>query len=514
LYQSERYGTFSYNIPLANGNYTVTLKFAEIYWTAAGQRIFNVSMQGTQVINNLDIYALVGKNTAYDVSIPVSVTNGTLNINFTSIVNYANVSAIVITGTAGSGTALSPDTTPPSVPAGLSATVISSSQINLSWSASTDPIVPGQLTAGLAGYNVFRNGTQVATTTTTNYSDTGLSASTPYSYAVSAHDADGNQSAQSTSISATTLSAVATTNTVAFAANAGGGQYTSQAGVAYEADTDYSGGSTFSTTGPISGTSDPALYQTVRYGNFSYNIPLANGNYNVTLKFAEIYWNSAGKRIFDVSMQGTQVISNLDIYALVGINSAYAVSVPVSVTNGILNISFSSVIDNAIVSAIVVSGSQSSTPPDPPENTSTSFAADAGGQQYTSQSGLVFQADMDYSGGSTASTTAPITGTSDPTLYQSVRYGNFSYNIPLADGNYTVTLKFAEIYWTSAGKRIFNVSMQGTQVISNLDIYSLVGINSAYDVSVPVSVTDGVLNINFTSVEDYACVSAIEVTPN
>src|SRR5208337_695952 len=73
-----------------------------------------------------------------------------------------------------------------------------------------------------------------------------------------------------------------------------------------------------------------------------------------------------------------------------------------------------------------------------------SFAVHAGGGQYTDTAGVVYQADTDYAGGTIASTTAAITGTTDPTLYQSERYGNFSYNVPLANGNYTVTLKFAE----------------------------------------------------------------------
>jgi hypothetical protein len=148
------------------------------------------------------------------------------------------------------------------------------------------------------------------------------------------------------------------------------------------------------------------------------------------------------------------------------------------------------------------------------QNTNTGgFAISCGGGQYTDQSGVLYHADTDYSGGSTASTTAAISGTADPTLYQSERYGNFAYNIPLADGNYNVTLKFAEIYWTAAGKRIFNVFMQGSQVISNLDIYALVGSDAAYDVTIPVSVTNSTLNINFVSVVDYAKVSAIEIKP-
>ena len=300
-----------------------------------------------------------------------------------------------------------------------------------------------------------------------------------------------------------TFAAVTSQPTV-FATRAGGGQYTSQSGIVYKADTGYLGGNAASTTAPITGTSDPALYQSERYGNFSYNIPLTNGNYIVTLKFAENYWNAAGKRVFNVSMQGTQVISNLDLYSKAGKYAAYDVTIPVSVTKGTLNINFSSVVDYAKVDAIVVTSGQSA----------TSFADNAGGGQYTSQSGTVYQADMYYSGGTTASVTTAITGTSDPALYQTERYGNFAYNIPLANGNYTVTLKFAETYWNAAGKRVFNVSMQGAQVISNLDLYAKAGKNAAYDVTIPVSVTNGILNINFSSVVDYAKVDAIAVTPN
>lgn len=92
----------------------------------------------------------------------------------------------------------STDTTPPSVPPGLSASAVSSSQINLTWTASTDNV-------GVTGYKVYRNGTQIGTTAGTSYSDTGLSVSTTYSYTVAAYDAAGNTSAQSGSVSATTL---------------------------------------------------------------------------------------------------------------------------------------------------------------------------------------------------------------------------------------------------------------------------------------------------------------------
>ena len=92
------------------------------------------------------------------------------------------------------------DTTPPSTPSGLSATAMSPSQINLAWTASTDDVA-------VAGYKIFRNGTQVGTSSTPSFSDTGLAAATSYTYTVSANDAANNTSAPSAPVSATTLAA-------------------------------------------------------------------------------------------------------------------------------------------------------------------------------------------------------------------------------------------------------------------------------------------------------------------
>ncbi|HHW49482.1 MAG TPA: DUF4469 domain-containing protein [Clostridiaceae bacterium] len=90
------------------------------------------------------------------------------------------------------------DTRAPSVPTGLTATPVSTSQINLKWNASTDNV-------GVAGYKVYRNGQHIATVTDgTTYNDTGLQPATVYKYAVSAFDAAGNNSARSAAVSAAT----------------------------------------------------------------------------------------------------------------------------------------------------------------------------------------------------------------------------------------------------------------------------------------------------------------------
>src|SRR5215471_14369070 len=89
------------------------------------------------------------------------------------------------------------DTTPPSAPTGLKATVVSSAQINLTWKASTDNV-------GVAGYTVYLNGVALTTTTATSFQHTGLAPSTTYSYRVSAFDAAGNSSAATAAVSAKT----------------------------------------------------------------------------------------------------------------------------------------------------------------------------------------------------------------------------------------------------------------------------------------------------------------------
>ena len=84
------------------------------------------------------------------------------------------------------------DTTPPSTPTGLSASLVSSPlQVNLSWNASSDNV-------GVAGYTVYRNGAVLTTLpgTVTTYNDSAVTSGT-YSYAVDAFDAAGNHSAAS-----------------------------------------------------------------------------------------------------------------------------------------------------------------------------------------------------------------------------------------------------------------------------------------------------------------------------
>jgi hypothetical protein len=97
-----------------------------------------------------------------------------------------------------------------------------------------------------------------------------------------------------------------------------------------------------------------------------------------------------------------------------------------------------------------------------------------------------FVADENFSGGGPATTTntivtAGVANAAPEAVYQSERAGVFTYTIPglSAGTQYTVLLHFAEFYWTAAGKRVFNVAINGTTVLSNFDIYATVGGNKA-----------------------------------
>ncbi len=97
--------------------------------------------------------------------------------------------------------------------------------------------------------------------------------------------------------------------------------------------------------------------------------------------------------------------------------------------------------------------------------------------RYTDASGNVWAADKYFSGGTTFSSTHSISNTTTQPIYQTERYNGVTYTftgLP-AGAQYSVTLKFAELYWTAAGKRVFNVILNGTTVLSAFDIFKDAG---------------------------------------
>jgi chitodextrinase len=109
-------------------------------------------------------------------------------------------SSLMVAPDSGQALQAGSDLQPPSVPSGLAAIAVSASQINVFWNASIDNV-------GVDGYAIYRNGIRIATTAGTAYQNTGLIASTSYSYQVAAYDAAGNLSALSSAVTATAFPA-------------------------------------------------------------------------------------------------------------------------------------------------------------------------------------------------------------------------------------------------------------------------------------------------------------------
>jgi hypothetical protein len=377
----------------------------------------------------------------------------------------------------------------------------------------------------------------------------------------------------------------------------------------YVADEDFTGGATAATTNAISttGVTDPApqsVYQHNRYGNFTYTIPgfTAGASYTVRLHFAEEYWTTAGSRIFNVLINGTQVLTNFDIFATAGGEYKAVVEqfTATASSTGTITIQFVTVKDNAQINGIEIqpasgtgntvtvtgpgsqtgtvgtaaslqiaasdsasgqtltytatglpaglsinstSGLITGTPTTAGTSTVTVTATDTTGATgstsftWTINPGTVtgavdisaggpaaapYVADEDFTGGFTAATTNAIstTGVTDPapqSVYQHNRYGNFTYTIPgfTAGDTYTVRLHFAEEYWTTAGSRIFNVLINGTQVLTNFDIFATAGgeYKAVVEQFTTTASSTGTITIQFVTVKDNAQINGIEIEP-
>ncbi len=120
-------------------------------------------------------------------------------------------------------------------------------------------------------------------------------------------------------------------------------------------DYGYLDGNKYQNTNTTSGSGDPMIFKSELNGVAEYRVRVPNGKYAVFLMMAENYFTAAGKRLFDITVQGVVVEKNLDLFAKIGKGVQYQKVVPsVSVTEGLLDIHFMSLIDNAIVNGITI----------------------------------------------------------------------------------------------------------------------------------------------------------------
>ncbi|CAH8472594.1 unnamed protein product [Heterobilharzia americana] len=148
------------------------------------------------------------------------------------------------------------------------------------------------------------------------------------------------------------------------------------------------------------------------------------------------------------------------------------------------------------------------------------WAVNCGGPKHTDSYGIEYKADFldkgtasDYGRSFTIGRVPP----EDHIIYQTERYHDedFSYPIPVtSDGDYVLTLKFSEVWFTDRSQKVFDVLVQNSiPIIQKLDIFDEVGLATAFDAHIPFKIKDGVIHIDGTSAsidEDHFTVDFIK----
>ena len=313
-------------------------------------------------------------------------------------------------------------------------------------------------------------------------------------------------------------------------------KYIDRAGNVWVGDRYFSGGETSAQPLQLLARApDLALYESFRFGDFSYDIPLRPGNYEMHLYFTETHFGpgsfSGGgetSRMFNILLNGQPLLKLFDIIKDAGGNNIGDERVFNNVTpaaDGHLHLRLQRAVEAALLNAVAIL-------PAPPGKINP-IRILAQNNSYTDRAGNIWRPDGYYLGGQLALhvTRGPVSGTPDPGLYSSERFGNFSYAVPVPPGRYKVTLKFAETYWGlqstypnqpdqngspvgGAASRIFDVYCNGVAFLRNFDIYKeaggpLIARDKTFHNVHPDA--QGKLVINFVPVRDYALVNAIEV---
>ena len=308
-------------------------------------------------------------------------------------------------------------------------------------------------------------------------------------------------------------------------------KYVDHAGKLWDPDTYFSGGNAIqSSVQHIWRTQDPIIYRTSRQGDFSYNIPLKPGTYDLRLHFAETQYGpenagggGEGSRTMLVSANGETLLQDFDVLADAGGERTAEIKVFHDVSpakDGQLHLSFSGRNGSAMLSAIeVLPGVRGQIRP---------VRIVARDVPYYSNDSRWWSPDAYFKGGQISSSQEPAQGTDDPEFYETERWGHFSYAIPVAPGKYTVTLHFIEHHAgpeslsipqsreaTSSQERVFNVFCNGKTIVSKLNILDEVGENRPLVRKIEglEPNAQGKLLLEFVPVTRYATVSAIEVVP-
>ncbi|KAA6438990.1 DNRLRE domain-containing protein [Dyadobacter flavalbus] len=319
--------------------------------------------------------------------------------------------------------------------------------------------------------------------------------------------------------------------------------------LAFHGGDDYDGEALWRTDGTEQGTFSVAGFQFYDYDRistiFTHNMLAVNGNFYCVPKRQEQLWKSdgtvkgtqqiskIGSGEYGASIQLTASVGNtlyfsafdethrLKLWKTQGTAGSTSLAYDLNPKGSTLFYEIAALNNQLLISAD--NGRYGAELFKIKTNTENSMLINAGGATFTASGGRKFSADQHYEGIDRTSSVAggDILHTDDDELYRSGRCSpSFSYNIPVPNGKVNVILHFAEIWYGvpgkgagGAGKRQFNVTMEGSRKLTNFDIFAAAGgAMRAIQKSVPVTVTDGMLSIDFTSgAADMPRVSAIEI---
>jgi Malectin domain len=304
-------------------------------------------------------------------------------------------------------------------------------------------------------------------------------------------------------------------------------RYQDHAGKIWSGDRYFTGGtSDRSEKQFIYRTLDSEIYRVSRQGDFTYDIPLKPGVYELRLHFAETFFGpeelvggGETSRLMHVIANGKPLLWMYDIYANAGGARTADVRVFKDITpaeDGFLHLKFSSRPNaKALLNAIEIL-------PGVPGKIHRVRITPYNAAVFT-KDGQEWSPDCYFKGGQPVERVGAVTGTANPELYRVERYGNFSYAIPVAPGRYTVTLRFAERYFGTAnsmgggpGSRIFHVFCNGEGLLKNLDVFKEAGgagraLEKTFTGVEPNE--QGYILLEFKPVVNYALIYAIEVIP-
>jgi hypothetical protein len=310
-----------------------------------------------------------------------------------------------------------------------------------------------------------------------------------------------------------------------------GRSFVDHAGKLWNTDQWFDGGTAVKSSMPhIWRTQDPDFYRASRQGQFRYAIPLKKGIYELRLHFAETVYDpestatgGEGSRTMTVRANGRTLLTRFDIVADAGASRTADVKVFTDITpaaDGLLHLEFSGEDGKqATLSAIeILPGFRGHMRP---------ARLLTRQSPYYSNDSHWWSPDSYFEGGQLASYTTPVSGTDDPELYETERWGNFSYAIPVTPGRYSVSLYFAARHgdWDQSSSpsgdnraavaHIFDVFCNGNTLLKNFD---LAWEGRQTDVVVRKFTglepnAQGKLLLSFVPVEGYATVTGIEVLP-